>query len=307
MLFWWWISIQIIWAAAEEKLQKEETTVSAPWPLGPKIKEGPTRVLDEAGLFVTETDGEKRPFYVPGEPEIDVYTETVTETTFVTHRTSKIIDLGTSTTITKSLTVLSTKTLTSTELAMDVSYATTTVFLSQTVFGGTVTKTTIIDTSIETTIYITPVAATSISVVTRFSRTTSTVTVTGTTYSPTLQTTTYFSSDTVTIFSVAFSYLTTDTLSIIQGSVIPITVTSFLAHATSTFTDAAFVLTTNTVVSVSYATFYYVNHPDREETTVSVATTYTIDIFTSAYSSTSTNNIAQFPFTTWFYSTATIS
>jgi len=121
-----------------KKDKKDDYLVRAPVPVGHKPKScTPTIALDEE-LFVTDDNcGVRRPFYVPGET-LDIYTETVTGTTFITVTTSRILQLGTTTTLTKSLTVTTTTTQTSTTLSVSLAYATTTVNLSKRVFGGTV-------------------------------------------------------------------------------------------------------------------------------------------------------------------------
>lgn len=224
-----------------ESTGADEEKVSAPFPLGPKIKTSQPKVAQQdPDIYVTDADcGEPRPFYVPGET-LGIYTETVTETIFLTHTTSKIIDVGTSTTLTRSLTVTTTTVQTTTILDVSTSFATTTVALSQTVFGGTVTSTKIIDTTIVSTLYITPIAATSESFVTKFTRSTVTISVTGTTVARTLETVTTFSFDTFSVLNVEIIFESTSTLSVTTNQPIVETVFKTLTAYTSPVTPTEF-------------------------------------------------------------------
>lgn len=244
---------------AEELIDKnvDSTKVSAPFPLGPKIKTSqPKAAKQDPEIYVTDNNcGQPRPFYVP-EEAIGIYTETVTETTFMTHTTSKIINLGTTTTLTKSSTVTSTTRQTTTVLNVSTAFATTTVALSQSVFGGTVTTTKVIDTTIISTLYITPIAATSESFVTRFTRSTVTVSVTGTTVTRTLETVTETSFATFPVLSVDIIFSSTTTLSVFTNQPIEATTTITLSAYTSISTPSEFTRISETVTELIFASSF---------------------------------------------------
>lgn len=208
--------------AEDEKLmrrldEKVAQSVVAPWPLGPKpsqTRNSRKLLLDEEIMVTGENCDGARPFFYPSEPEIDIYTVTETVTSFSTITTSRIINLGTTTTLTRSLTLTSTKLLTSTVLDVSVKTTTTTVSLSQTVFGGTVTRTTVIDTTVVSTLFITPIAATSESVLTRVSRITKTVVVLATRTTETFSIETISESQTISFISVSFEFTSTSTVTV---------------------------------------------------------------------------------------------
>lgn len=244
----------------QEKLRKVSASkcdvISAPWPLGPKIATGKqTKMINDDIMVTDDILGEARPFYVPTEAPIDVFTVTETVTTFSTVTTSRIVNFGTSTTLTRSLTLTSTKFLTSTELSVDVKTATTTVSLSQTVFGGTVTRTTVIDTTVVSTLFITPIAATSESVLTRITRITRTVSVTATSQTAIRSTETNFDLQTITFFSIVFAYTSTTFFTIPSVFVSFLPTTRTLLGYTFTDTPKPFEITTSTATSfISVAT-----------------------------------------------------
>lgn len=224
------------------------TDVVAPFPLGPKPKVTRTRLEDD--LFVTDDGcGERRPFYVPGEA-LDVYTVTLTETGTQIVTTSRIINQGTSTTLTISLTLTSTVAQTTTELRVSTTFATTTVQLSLTVDGGLVTRTSVVDTIVYSTVYVTPTAATAISIVTRFTRTTTTSSVLATVVSQTLQTVTELSTATIPFISLTIEYADTSTLTIFNVAPVTTTIFTSLLGYTSTNTPDNFSVVSRTYFSL---------------------------------------------------------
>lgn len=208
-----------------------KATVNAPFVIGPKIKS--TYKHDESLEFLS-LNGSK-PFYLP-DLKYETFTETVTETIQLTETTTKLINIGTTSTRTSRLTVTSTTTLTTTELEVSVAQATTTVALTKTVFGGLITTTRLIDTTIVSTLFITPIAASSESFVTRISRTTLTISVTATTVSRTIQTLTAIFVTTFPAVDVVVNFASTSTLVILTNDPAFETVTTTLFAYTATST-----------------------------------------------------------------------
>lgn len=218
-----------------------------------------TKTKSKVAVTVTRYDDQevdefgvnKKPFYFPEDPIGDY---TVTETFITTEivKTSRIINIGTSTTITKSLTLATTTTLTSTFLDVSVKYATTKVELILTVDGGLKTSTTFVDTTTLVTVTVTPVAGTILNLVTKFSRITDTVFVT---LFDTITTgTTVLVTETLVIpsFSLEFIYSATQTIAITSYVISTFSeVRTFLAY-TNTITPAGFTVRSDSFTS--YAT-----------------------------------------------------
>lgn len=300
---------QLLLAIDEKNPTKTTDGVIAPFPVGPKLKTCPVKHVDPE-LYVQDSDEENpRPFYVSKTEQLGVYTETVTEFYSSLIQTTKIINIGTTSTTTYSSTVTSTKFLTTTVLDYSVGYATTTVQLSQTVFGGTVTVTSIVETTTVSTLYITPVAATSASVITRITRTTSTVSVTATTVIKTLETTTVFSLDTISVVEVDIDFASTSVQTIfLVDPLVQTEYTTLTAYAATVTPDGfSQVVTTETNVNIiDYSRTFTLNQYISTATEGDFAKSLTIT--TQTFTETITTVISGiYSFTQTFFSTSLIT